>query len=86
MTIPYNHETPDVVVCRYCSEDFEKESPYIRHVYRRTKDNHNDAVIICMSCFNDLSNRKEIVGISSKTISPPSNIIYWEFTNIDIKF
>jgi hypothetical protein len=47
MTIPYDHNTPDVVLCQYCSEDFEKESPYIRYVYRCTKDNHNDAVIIC---------------------------------------
>ena len=39
MTIPYDHNTPDVVLCQYCSEDFEKESPYIRYVYRRTKDN-----------------------------------------------
>jgi hypothetical protein len=34
MTIPYDHSTPDVVLCQYCSEDFEKESPYIRYSIR----------------------------------------------------
>jgi hypothetical protein len=90
MTIPYNHNTPDVVVYQYCLEDFEKESPYIRYVYKHRRDSdHHDAVIICTTCFNDLSNRNELVGIRSKTLpslSPYTDIIYWEFTKIDIMF
>lgn len=82
MTIPYNHETPDVVLCQYCSEDFEKESPYIRYVYKhRPNSEHHDPVIICTPCFNDLSSRKELIGVKSKTLplrSPYTDIIYWE--------
>lgn len=83
MTIPYNHETPDVVACQYCSEDFEKESPYIRYVYgqRYTGNSHHNGIIICTPCFNELRDRKEIVGIRSKTIPPPSNIIAWQLND-----
>ena len=78
MTIPYDHNTPDVVLCQYCSEDFEKESPYIRYVYRLKPTMDYDTIIICTPCFNELCSRKELVGIRSKTIPPPSNVIAWE--------
>jgi hypothetical protein len=78
MTIPYNHNTPDVVLCHYCSEDFEKESPYIRYVWRHNNGNRIDPIIICTPCFNDLRDRKELVGVRPKTIPPYSDMIFWE--------
>ena len=83
ITVPKDR---DEVYCEYCNHEYDIESPYIRYIYKKYKNdkvrgNSIITVVICRDCVWTLCQRGDLTRIRSDLLKLPSNTIRYEFTN-----